>query len=496
MSQAKSVAKGSLFIFLGSVLAAFFAYLTKLVLVRHLSVEEYGLFFSVLTFVLFLHVFVSLGLPAGLTRTIAKFRVGNQFGKIKSIIVGSFLIQISMALLVVVVLFFLRNYLAVHYFENEAASWLLFGLSWYLPLNVFKKQIKSLFNAFGNSFQYSLVKLLYNFFLLVIVFLGFFFFSGVQVPLVGYLLSFVFVFFVLAVPVLKTFNIFKTLSDSFSSANKELLLFSLPLLITAVGSVFLSYFDTLLLTYFKSLADVGVYNIIYPTAFLLTLVGGAVATALFPVITSLWESGKKKEIERALSQVYVYVFAASLPLIVLLSFLAEDIIRIFFGPDYLVGTVAFIILVSGSIFKILFTIQQRLLLAFGRSSSTMRVYLLGSVLNIILNILVIPLFGIIGAASTTIFSFLIMVLYSSYIIRKDISFSFPYWKICLMIICTGIIPIALFFVQLLPINIYISTILGVFFGLALYALLIFSFNIVRLRELTILLSLERFFRRK
>lgn len=106
MNATREVLYGSVLLTFFSIVAGAVAYLTKIVLVQNLSVEEFGLFFSVLTLILFLQVFISLGLPTGLARTIAKFRVTGEFAKIKSIIMGSFGVQMSMALLVMMEIYF------------------------------------------------------------------------------------------------------------------------------------------------------------------------------------------------------------------------------------------------------------------------------------------------------------------------------------------------------------------------------------------------------
>ena len=177
MNATSEVLFGSMILTLFSIFAAIIAYFTKIMLVQNLTVEEYGLFFSVLTLILFLQVFISLGLPSGLKRTIAKFRVHEENGKIKSIIIGSFMIQMSMALLVMIILFLLSNYLALNYFENEYAKWLLLVLLLYFPLNVLRIQLEALFNGFSKNFYLASIQIIYNISIFVVVIIGFYYFN-------------------------------------------------------------------------------------------------------------------------------------------------------------------------------------------------------------------------------------------------------------------------------------------------------------------------------
>jgi O-antigen/teichoic acid export membrane protein len=94
MDYKRQLLTGSIFYFIASVFAAIVAYFTKLVLVNYLSVEDYGLFFAVFTFVLFFSVFRSLGLNSGLARFIAEYNIKGKNSDIKSIISGAFLIYL------------------------------------------------------------------------------------------------------------------------------------------------------------------------------------------------------------------------------------------------------------------------------------------------------------------------------------------------------------------------------------------------------------------
>ncbi|MFT4244484.1 MAG: oligosaccharide flippase family protein [Candidatus Woesearchaeota archaeon] len=174
MNATHQVLFGSAVLTVFSIIAGVIAYGTKLVLVRNLTVEEYGLFFSVLTLIFVLQIFTSLGLSSGLSRSIAKLRVHSEFSKIKSIIIGSFAIKMSMAILVMIILFVLSDWLAATYFENKQAQFLIVILSLYFPLNVLKSQFESLFNGFSKSFYLSLIQFLYNLSIFIIVIVGFY----------------------------------------------------------------------------------------------------------------------------------------------------------------------------------------------------------------------------------------------------------------------------------------------------------------------------------
>lgn len=492
MNATRQVLLGSVMLTFFSIFAGGIAYLTKIVLVRNLTVEEYGLFFSVLTLVLFLQLFISLGLPTGLARTIAKFRVHEELGRVKSIIVGSFVIQMSMALLVMVVLFFLSYFLAQRYFENPQARWVLLALLLYFPLNVLRSQMSALFNGFSKSLYLSLIQFLYNLGIFLIVVLGFyvFLYDGIEVPIVGYLGAFFLVFLVLGVVLFKTFNVFRVRSEEFKRSNTELIIFSAPLLFTAIGGVFLSYFDTLMLTFYKGLVEVGVYNIVYPTALLLVLIGSSIGLALLPVITRLFEEGKKDLLKSAFSKIYVFVGFIVIPAIVMLVLLSEFIILIFFGEEYLLGFVVFNILAIGSLFKVFFAIQNQALIGIGKSTSIFWVFIIGAVSNVVLNILLIPQYSLTGAGIATIVSFALMFGISFMMLRREIEIHFPIFKIIALVVCSLSIVLSVEVFWMLDFNRYVLTALGLGVGGVLYVALVIVFRIITLQDVLNLVGVD------
>lgn len=490
MSAKKEVVRGSILLTIFSILASGVAYLTKLILVRNLTVEEYGLFFSVLTFILFLQVFVSLGLTKGLARSIAKYRVRNENEKIKSVILGSFVIQMVSTLILMAALFFTSSYLATNYFENESAKNLLLALLLFLPLSVLRSQFASIFNGFSKNKYLSSMQLVYNTGILLITIILFQKFQGITVPLIAYLGAFVVLTGVFIIPLFKTINLFKIKSSKIIEPNKELLLFSYPLLFSTIGVVFITYFDTLMLTHFSSLADVGIYNIVNPTAMLLVLIGKSIGIALLPAITSLWEKKKKNGITTAYAKICSHILIITIPGIIVLTTLSKHIIEVFFGPEYLSGKIAFIILVIGSLFQIFILVNNSILTGIGKSPQIAYIYSIGSILNVILNLILIPLFSLTGAAIATLSSFVIMFLVSFKLLRKEIQIIFPFKKIVLITLFSSSIFISICAFWATPYNIYFLTFVGLLTGAGIYVFLILFFKVIDLKELFEMLGID------
>ena len=419
------VAKGSLYYFIGAVLAAGIAYLTRLLLVHNLSVEDYGLFYAVFTFVLFFAIFRELGMSQGLAKLISEYKAKKKYREIKSLITGATTTQFIVSLVFVAIFWIIAPHLSTSYFGDERATLLLRMLSLYLPLSIIFVNYTSIFRGFQNTKLYALSQPTLNFFVLLIVYVGLAIGIGIYAPVYGYILSLVLFFILFTWFILKEFNLFKYKAKNTKIETKKLLLFSLPLIATGAGALIINYFDTLMLTYFTDLEQVGIYNIIYPTAMIIGTIGVSIGTILMPVISELWVKKKKKNIVTGMKIIYKYIFTLTLPLIVGLIAFSAVFINLFFGEEYLPGDLAFKIILVGVIFNIMFIINKMYLIGIGLPKKVMTLYIYGAGFNVIANLVLIPIYGLNGAAFATAMSFLLMMIVSLKYVTSTIKIKVP-----------------------------------------------------------------------
>ena len=74
MSYTKLAVKGAIITLVISLVAAFMGYIVRLILARHLSVEDFGLFYAVFAFLGMIALFKSLGFDKCLGKFIPDFR--------------------------------------------------------------------------------------------------------------------------------------------------------------------------------------------------------------------------------------------------------------------------------------------------------------------------------------------------------------------------------------------------------------------------------------
>src|SRR3989344_8900284 len=115
MTYTSKIARGIGAIFFMSIFSNFIAYLIRIILARNLSPYEYGLFYSVFTFVIFFLFFRDLGLGQAVTKHIPEFYIQKKYNSIKTIIISALSFQLLSSLMLSAILFFSADFLAKYY---------------------------------------------------------------------------------------------------------------------------------------------------------------------------------------------------------------------------------------------------------------------------------------------------------------------------------------------------------------------------------------------
>jgi O-antigen/teichoic acid export membrane protein len=166
--------------------------------------------------------------------------------------------------------------------------------------------------------------------------------------------------------------------------------------------------DTLLLGYFSTTGDVGVYNAVYPLARLLNAVMMAFGFIYMPLVSEL-DSGEHSEQIRQVYQVIVkWVAFFNLPLFLILISFPGMVISITYGSEYESGALALSVLALGFLAHSVLSLSNNTLQSIGHPRAIMYANVVAAILNIVLNITLIPRYAFLGAAIATTISYLVM----------------------------------------------------------------------------------------
>jgi len=204
-----------------------------------------------------------------------------------------------------------------------------------------------------------------------------------------------------------------------ASMHRSLLVFSLPLVVTSATNLVLSDIDIFILGYFWNAASVGVYNVIYPMAQIISTPINAFTYLFLPIIAGLHADGEQARMNNVYSVGTKWLFVLTFPAFVVLLAFPDMVIRIAFGAEYVDGATALSILALGFTIHTVMGFNSSALTAIGRTKLVMYDNMAAAALNVVLNLSLIPRFSFVGAAVATTISYVALNLLYSYHLYRE-----------------------------------------------------------------------------
>lgn len=170
-----------------------------------------------------------------------------------------------------------------------------------------------------------------------------------------------------------------------------------PLLLVAGFNVLLGQSDLFLLGVFRPSEDVGVYNVALKSSVVVTFLLTGVNAVAAPRISKLYGSNEIDQLQKLVTLVAHLSFWPSIFFAIGLVVFREPYLWLF-GADFLRADVAMIILILGKLTSAAAGSVAYLLNLTGRQAISSRVFAWSAIINIALNLVLIPYFGIEGAA--------------------------------------------------------------------------------------------------
>jgi O-antigen/teichoic acid export membrane protein len=177
---------------------------------------------------------------------------------------------------------------------------------------------------------------------------------------------------------------------------RQLFSFSTVSWVSSLSSTGLIWLDTLLLGFFAN-PDIGVYNVATRLVTVAVFVLAPLNAAFGPYLAHLHHQGRLDEVRRSYAAVTGWVVRLSLPAFAALLVFPGELLRLF-GAAFVAGAAVTVILALGQMVNAATGPCGTVLNMSGRVALNMWDNLAALVLNVLLNLWLIPAYGIIGAA--------------------------------------------------------------------------------------------------
>lgn len=242
-----------------------------------------------------------------------------------------------------------------------------------------------------------------------------------------------------------------------------------PLFIFGIIGAVMTYTDIVMLGWWKSPGDIGLYTAAQRLIQFLLVIPGLMALTTLPLFSRLVVENTGK-LKIALEKTVSLALAFGLPIVSGGIILARDIITLVFGEQYASSTIVFQIFLGMLVIMFPTAIIGNYTLVYNAQKKFIRTTIIGAFINIILNILLIPKFGIYGAAFATMFSSSLLGILI-WLKMKKISYFAILPHIKKIIMATMIMTLTTFSLKYFGVNLFLNIGISVAtFAYALYLL--------------------------
>lgn len=383
----QKITRHSFFLFLAHIFYNLVSLIILFFITRRYTPNEVGLYLFAFAFANFFVMGVSFGSTRLLTREIARNKsvtsqyVGNTIG------LNIFLSLICFSLIILILQLFFRG-----------AFWFTFLVSIALIIDHITFTFSSVFLAY-RKIQYNLISGITS----KVVLLGLFFlFLSVDKKLIYlpllHIASALCFFFISAGIFRRRISKIKVNFDF--GFWRALIKNSVPFFVINVLNMLYFRIDTVMISLIRDFSEVGFYNMVFNIVKATLIIPMAFSAVIYPVFSSLYhnESLLKSIYKRNFSQ----LLTISIVLTLILTLFSKQIVLLAFGDKFTVSSKALFVLSLSIPFIFINKLNAMALFSVNLEKWPVYILISGVFINVVLNAVVIPQYGFIGAAVTTV----------------------------------------------------------------------------------------------
>ena len=412
---------GSGVVFGVKVLGAIAGYLLTYLITTSYGAETFGVFELCLTFMTILGVLGRLGLDGALVRFIPEYKEKKEWGNMQAAYKHALKVALPVSTALAVILFFSSDFLA-GLFDSSHLSLGLKITAVIIPVSTWMGLNAEVFRGMKNMkaysfFQRGTVVLIASG---IILALGAAYPEWEQNPLISFGAALGVLALIAGVMTPKRLFSMGSSESKFNSS--DFLLVAFPMLISTSMFMVMNWTDTIMIGVYMEESQVGIYRLAFKVAALVTFAQFAINSIAAPMFSSFKAKGDMPGLRKMVRNIGYLNVLISVPIFIIIMIFPELLLEIF-GDDFKKdGVKPLRILAVASVINALCGPVMYLLNMTGKEKSARNIILVASVLNLVLNLCLIPHYRVNGAATATALSTIIWNLLAVIAVKKEYGF--------------------------------------------------------------------------
>lgn len=399
MSKIRVIAKNSLSLFSSQILSYILVLFYTISTASYLGAEDFGVLSLALSITGIFGIVADMGLNTLITRDLARDKL-----KTDKYVSNTVLMKILLSFLTFGLIFVIINLFGY----SEPVKTVIYIMTLAVVINSFSGVFNAVIQANEKMEYISISQILTSALMLVGVLLGINYNLDLFYFAILYVISNSLIFFYILIVYFWKFSIPKIEIDF--SFWKPTMNEAWAYGVTGLSGLLYTYADSILLSLMQGNLVVGFYSAAYRFTLVLLFIPNAVNSAIFPVMSKFYLTSKDS-LNLVNERYFKYMVILGIPIGFGTTILADKIILLFFGPGYLESIIALKILIWTIVFTFAGASFVQLLLSINKQVLVTKISGICLLVNIILNLILIPNFSYIGASVVTVITEVILVSY-------------------------------------------------------------------------------------
>lgn len=277
----------------------------------------------------------------------------------------------------------------------------------------------------------------------------------------------------------------------------EMAKYSFPLMIGNLAAWMLSLSDRYILELFRGSHEVGIYSVSYSISQYTIMIFISLFLLSFkPLNIITWEKKGEKATKKFIVQGTRYFLLLCIPAVIGISVLRNPILSVLSTSDYYEGAKIIPLIAPGVFFLGLVQMFAIGVSLQKKTYISMLCLTLSGILNLGLNFLLVPKYGYVAAAFTTLISYTLFLFLMIIVSRRFFAWEFPFKSLVKTMCASSVMGIAVYHIgNSLTSSTLLNLILGIVVGVVIYSLMLFLFREFKPSEIQALLDLKAKIRR-
>ncbi len=415
--------KGSGITFFLKIVSILFGFFSMMFITNYYGAKEFGALSLILTIIVIFSIFSKFGMENALVRIVGELYTHHEYGEIKYVAKTVLIFSFILSMIFAFILHASSEYISAAILKKNITSSISIASIAVISTTVIVL-VSSIFQGMKKIKEFIFLQfVLVQFIFFIFLFLNYLLKITDNVIII-YVISNIVVAIIALVFLSKQIfkkNIFRTVKTEHKYKLKNIVLIALPMLFAGSFAMLTNWADILMLGAFKSEEDVGIYNAAQKIASITSIFLVAINSIAAPKFVEFYSKNDLAGLKKIVQQSTKMIFYSSIP-VLLLFLIVPQFFMSLLGNEFLYGTTVLVILTIGQFINAISGSVGYIMQMTDNQKIYQNIIIISAFINIVLNYLLIPDYGINGAAFASTVSMIFWNIALVFFIRKKLGF--------------------------------------------------------------------------